>query len=77
MTRVPQGGLPRPRSKYPASQRLMLHETIVRQPNGTYRQSWSMLSRYSNFVQVGVALICVMDDFGFLQVIREEPRPWY
>lgn len=77
MTRIPQGGLPRPRSKYPHSQRLMRHEIIERLGDGTYRQSWHMLNRYGYFMQVGVALTCVMDDFGFLQVLRQEPQPWY
>lgn len=43
---------------------------------GRYR-CWAWVwGRCNNRVQVGAAKICVVDDFGVLQAVDEEPRQW-
>lgn len=75
--RIPQGGLPRPRKHYRASVATSTREHIDRQCDGTYRLWYSKENRCCMPMQIGVAQICVMDDYGFLQVIKQEPQPWY
>ena len=77
MTRIPQGGLPRPRKRHPVTVATSMTEHMDRRNDGTYRVWQSKENRYCIPLQVGVALICVMNDYGFLQVIKQEPQPWY
>lgn len=75
--RIPQGGLPRPRKHYPVTMATCTIEHMDRQKDGTYRVWHSKESRYCVRMQIGVALICVMNEYGFLVTIRQEPMPWY
>jgi len=52
-------------------------EHMDRKNDGTYRVWHSKENRCCRSMQVGVALICVMDDYGFLVTIKQEPQPWY
>lgn len=49
---------------------------MVRTTEGRYRVWWEMENRCCNLVQVGWAHICVMDDFGFLVTVDQEPPEW-
>jgi len=75
--RIPQRGLPKPPSKYPITPATAMTEHITRQPGGTYRVSYSKENRCCQFMQIGAARICVMDDYGYLVTIAQEPNPWY
>jgi len=76
--RIPQGGLPRPRTKrIPVTVAASTIEHIDRQKDGTYRVWQSKENRCCKPMQVGVAQICVMDDYGFWVVIKQEAMPWY
>ena len=77
MTRIPQGGLPRPRKRHPVTVATTMTEHMDRQNDGTYRVWHSKENRCCRSMQVGVALICVMDDYGFLVTIKQESQPWY
>lgn len=75
--RIPQGGMRRPRSRQDRTVATSTIEHIDRQACGTYRVWQSKENRCCVPVQIGVALICVMDDYGFLVTVREESQPWH
>ena len=75
--RIPQGGLRKPRSKYPISSATSMRQHIDRMKDGRYRVWNSKENRCCRPVQIGVALICVVDDFGALQVVEQEGYPWH
>lgn len=78
--RIPQGGLPRPRPRHPKPVPTVATSTVEhidRQQDGTYRVWQSKENRCCRPTQIGVALICVMGDYGFLQVIKQESQSWY
>ncbi|MFZ7319690.1 hypothetical protein ACLS0R_11620 [Comamonas jiangduensis] len=77
MNRIPQGGLRRPKPKHPPTLATTTIERIDRQKDGTYRLWHSKEDRYCKPMQVGVAQICVMNEYGFLVVIKQEAMPWY
>ena len=54
-----------------------MRQHIDRMKDGRYRVWNSKENRCCRPVQVGVALICVVDDFGVLQVVEQEGYPWH
>lgn len=77
MTRTPQGGLPRPRARHHVTVATSAIERIERRADGKYRVWHSKENRCCRPMQIGVAQVCVMDDYGFLVTIEQEPVPWY
>lgn len=74
--RIPQGGLPRPRSKHAKTVATTTTPHIDRMPLGRYRCWWSKENRYCRPMQIGAALVCVTDDFGTLVPVWEEAQAW-
>lgn len=74
--RIPQGGRRRPPSKHKPTLGTTLQQRIERRQDGTYRIWWTRDNRCCNPMQVGSALIGVMDDFGSFVTLREE-MPWH
>lgn len=76
-TRTPQGGLRKPPSKYPPLLGGATTQHIDHTGHGGRYRVWlSIQDRCCRDRQVGVALICVMDDHGWLVKLYEEERPW-
>lgn len=73
--RIPQGGLPRPGKKHQKTVATFTTPHIDRMPLGRYRCWWSKENRYIQPMQIGVALVCVTDDFGNLVTVWVEPNP--
>lgn len=73
--RIPQGGLRKPRSKYPVQMGSRTEESIEALGHGWYRWCRTMQNRCSQPMQVGSAAYCVVDDFGFLAPIDWEWGP--
>lgn len=70
--RVPQGGLRKPRKTYPATVATSTTLHIDRLPRGRWRVWWSKEDRYFKPMQIGSALVCVVDNFGDLVTVWEE-----
>ncbi len=49
---------------------------MERTPDGRYRCWWEMENRCCRTVRVGWLLICVMNEYGFLVTVDQEPPEW-
>jgi hypothetical protein len=77
--RTPQGGLPRPKKKHALTLSSALQEQITPRYDlhGRYLLRQMGYGRSSiQLQQVGSAHVCVLDDFGFLQVVYSIAPDW-
>ena len=78
--RTPQGGLPRPKKKHAL---ITLSSALQEQITPRYDLHGRYLLRQMGYgrssiqlQQVGSAHVCVVDDFGFLQVVYSMAPDW-